>query len=69
MGSSDLKFFALIGVVAAVAYGLVFSWDWKKPKSSGASWLHPEPTIQFVPPGTPGAMTMEEFSKRQFERR
>ena len=37
----------------------------------GKNWnlqTRQEPTITFVPEGTPGAITMEEYTKRKFER-
>ena len=65
MGRSDLKFFFVIGLVATGAYWFLMG------EFKGKTWnLHTrqEPTIQFVPEGTPGAITMEEYTKRKFDR-
>jgi hypothetical protein len=59
----DFKIFALIGLVAAAGYWFVLS------PFKGKTWnvnIHQEPTIQFVPPGTPGAMTMEEYTQKRY---
>ena len=61
MQSSDLKFFAVIGVLAVASYCYLMG------MFEGKTWnlkTRPERTITFVPPGTPGAITMEEFSRR-----
>ena len=65
MGGSDIKFFAVIGLVALVAYGFLMG------QFKGKTWnlrTQQEPTIQFVPEGTPGAITMEEYTKRKYGR-
>lgn len=62
MGTSDLKFFLLIAIVGGGAF-FAFFWNW-----NNFHWVHRDPpqrTITFVPKGTPGAITWEEYQRRQ----
>ena len=67
MSSSDVKFFAVILILAAAGYFAFFHVDWKKYR--GGFQKRQEPTITFVPEGTPGAKSWEEIQKEDSRRR
>ena len=70
MSLSDCKLFIIIGVIALAAYLLFLS-----PVNTMFSNMDGEidfdrdkPTIQFVPEGTPGAITWEEYKEQRHPR-
>jgi hypothetical protein len=65
MSGSDLKFFAVILLVAVGAYWLVLR-DWKGKSWNLAAMQRDVPSVTFVPPGTPGAITWEEYQEKRW---
>ena len=60
-----MKFFVVIGLLAAGAYWFLMN------EFKGKNWnlqTQREPTITFVPEGTPGAITFEEYTRKRYER-
>lgn len=66
MGKSDLKFFVLILVVGVGGYLAFFNMDWGRFK--GGFQKRKEPTITFVPEGTPGAKTFKQIQDENAQR-
>jgi hypothetical protein len=62
----DLKFFVLMILIAVGGY-LVFFADLSKINWGGPS-KDRTPTITFVPKGTPGALTWEEYQEKRWGR-
>jgi hypothetical protein len=70
MEGSDFKFFAIVGLALVVGYFLVTSEYSNKKNWARNAPPPPEPTIQFVPKGTPGARTMQQISEdKAYEQR
>ncbi len=66
MSFSDLKFFLLVAVLGVVGYGLLFTNGAWKRYQRGAWEPPPTPTVTFVPAGTPGAKTWEQFQEERY---
>jgi hypothetical protein len=59
-----LKLLALMLIAGGAVYFLCFS-DFKWSQKQGGLQRQKEPTITFVPKGTPGAKTFEEWQNEQ----
>ena len=64
---SDLRLFILIGVMGLAVYG-VYRWVDAKDTRPVYRGPPPQPTIRFVPKGTPGAKTFEELQRERWGR-
>ena len=61
---SDLRLFLLIGVMGLAVYG-IYRWVDSPDTRPVYRGPRPQPTIRFVPKGTPGAKTLEELRREQ----
>ena len=58
----DLKFLAIFLVLPLAFWAWGSNFDYSGAEFHG-NWDWDAPTVTYVPEGTPGAMTMEEFTR------
>jgi hypothetical protein len=64
---SELKLLFLVGFMGLAFYGI---FKWVDSKDTRPTYKGPpkQPTISFVPPGTPGAKTWEQLQRERWGR-